>query len=1516
MKKYLHKIWNDYCQPAMRRADNELADSQALITLAKNVSNEYTRRRQQKFTADAELASKFQRLFDNSLVAMSFYDKDGHLINLNDKMRELCAIDIFGDDYFRNTRLFDAPSFQGDLDPQRTDPFCVCQHMYFPEFNIDRYLEVRVQPTFNTKGQLKYYVITSRDITNERQIHLHLQEEAKQLQSVATKVGDYETRLNYLLRSANMYVWWFDLSAMRISFTRSLKKQDFSETFDEFLGSIYDDEHQQTIEHMKQLMQSPQTFSVKHHFKRTPINPNPQWLYINGQPVVDNQGKPTAFFGILRDVTSMMETQQQLLKEQHRAQTSGFMTSAYLANMSHEIRTPLNAIVGFSDLLQFIDEPEERENFLRIIRSNCDILLRLINDILDVSDMGQTLAIEPADVDFAQAFDDICQTLEQRVQGSGVEFLKDNPYESYPTNLDKERIQQVITNFVSNSIKHTKEGHIKLGYRRTPLSKDCGVQGAQLNLPQKDGLFIYCEDTGAGIPKDKQESIFERFVKLNDRVQGTGIGLSICKSIAKRCKGDIGVISEGDGMGSTFWLWIPCRITYSSPRPASSAPKAQSATQPLSKLLLILSLLCMTPSVAKAQKSIAPIAPIQNSDMTQKRTTRIYDEDHPLVYEDAWDLWPYSFLNDTGEPVGYNIDILKLIFKELNIPYRIKLKPTQNALNDLKDGKSDLMCGMDAHFHNEYAQYGKSVIQIFTHSVVHRKDEPVAIKTVDDLATQRVMVHTGSFSHHLMIGRGWGENAIPYDDMQEAVQFVHNHKEAQIVWNTMSLKWLIYKFGYNDLELTPVNIQHGEYKFMANDARLLEQVDSVFSLLNSTGRLQPIQNKWFYPERKDTGIPSWVWYIVIALLVIIVVVLIYYFSYRLYERKMMKSVKRSNDRLSLILNTSKVHIWLFDIAKQMLTNIDSDGGKTTIPLSPNFIQYYLIPEDYERLCDTLSNITKQKIERKTLELHAIRSSDKKEHIFSIEFSVMRRDGSGRPTVIIGSTTDITAARLRQQQQKDTMLRYRHIFNSAMVDTVSYDEHGIIDDLNEKATNGIGGNSQSIIDAHISVQDVLGEPDLSLDDFDYTYLTQICKSPDDNRSLNRILKRDELYYELQLVPVRDDDGRLLGIYGTGRDVTEIAKSYSRLQKNIAELQEATDELQNNIRNIDYIMKNGGVRVVVYSPDTHTLTVYSGNDHVQQRLTQTRLLSLAAEDSMKAALRILNNMDNLTQQPVKAVIKSRLRLAGKPLYLSFSFVPVTDADGNITEYFGMCRDISDIKATEEQLALETKKAQEVETVKNAFLRNMCYEIRTPLNSVVGFAELIEKAPEGDDEKLFIAEIKKNSRTLLNLVNNILFLSRLDAGMIEIKPAPVDLAAIFEGRCQSAWLHCQKPGVEYSADVPYDQLVLDIDLTNLGVVIDQIVSNAAQHTTSGYVRTRFDYNGEDLTVTVQDTGCGIPADQLDKIFERFVTSDSNSSGLGLPICQEVVKLMGGRIRLKSEVGKGTIVWVIIPCTSPSES
>ena len=348
-------------------------------------------------------------------------------------------------------------------------------------------------------------------------------------------------------------------------------------------------------------------------------------------------------------------------------------------------------------------------------------------------------------------------------------------------------------------------------------------------------------------------------------------------------------------------------------------------------------------------------------------STRVFTKDNPLVYEDAWDLWPYAFLNENGEPVGYNIDLLKLIFKELDIPYIIKLKPTNEALNDLKTGQADLMCGMDAHFHDDYAMYSKSVLQLFTHSIVHQKGIKAVIHEVEDLANYRVIVHNGSFSHHLMIRKGWGKNAIPYDDMQEAVQKAHLDANSQIVWNTLSLKWLIHKFQFDNLELSPVDVQHGEYKFMSNNPRLLQRIDSVYTILRSQDRLAYIQNKWFYPERQDTGIPSWVWRLAILLALGAFASLIYYVIYRQREKKMKILLHSNNNRMALILNTSKVRIWIYHVASRTVTPLDEKGNPMPSYPSVDFFRQ-TTPSDFERLSNALASISSQK-EEGTAQLH-------------------------------------------------------------------------------------------------------------------------------------------------------------------------------------------------------------------------------------------------------------------------------------------------------------------------------------------------------------------------------------------------------------------------------------------------------------------------------------------------------------------------------------------------------------------
>ena len=896
----------------------------------------------------------------------------------------------------------------------------------------------------------------------------------------------------------------------------------------------------------------------------------------------------------------------------------------------------------------------------------------------------------------------------------------------------------------------------------------------------------------------------------------------------------------------------------------------------------------------------------------EQNDTIVYNMSRPLIYEDAWDLWPYTFLNESGEPDGYNIDILKLIFKRLDIPFVIKLKPTKDALEDLKNSKSDLMLGMDANFHDDYGNYGSSVVGLFTHSVVHEKGVPPKVKSFKDLEHNRVIVHTGSFSHHLMEDYGWGDNAIGYDDMKEAIRKVSLNPDIEIVWNTMSLKWLIQKYQITNLELSPVDIPHGEYKFMSLNHRLLDQIDSVYSVLRSEDRLIPIQNKWFYPERKDTGIPSWVWKLAAVLAFLAIIAMSYYFFYRYREMKLTKDLRMKNARLSLILSTTNVRFWTYDVSSKTFTLMDEQGNPVHNYSIHDFSQRYYY-DDFLQLTEAINKLVRQEEEHLTVEVRGSNDSqDVKDREFTIELGVFRRHRNGQPSVIIGTRSDITEERRMRRQAQNTMLRYQAIFNSAMVDMVYFDKNGYLYDLNEKAARSFNSTREDIIRAHNNLRDVLDITDQDLANLDYLYLTQIYTNPEKDSRINHSIRRNEkMYYELQLVPVYDKEHHLLGIYGTGRDVTEVANTYNRQQENLRKLAKANSEVTAYIQNINYVMKVGGVRMINYSSKTHMLTIFDEIGHAQYELTQTRTLGLTCENHKYAAQRMLNSMDNHTLIPISTTIQSTIRThEGIPLCLQIHFVPVGNNSGMPMEYFGMCRDVSQIKYTEKELEKETIRAQEVEVVKNAFLRNMSYEIRTPLNTVVGFAELFQMDHSSDDENIFIEEIKDNSRTLLNLINNILFLSRLDAGMIEIKPKSTDMAKSFNACCNASWAHLQVPDVEYRIDNPYEQLTADIDAHHVDIILEQIITNACQHTTKGLVRTRIDYIGDRLILAVEDTGEGVSKDFLPTIFERFATGANTGSGLGLSICYELVQKMGGTININSEPGKGTTVWVSIPC------
>ena len=239
------------------------------------------------------------------------------------------------------------------------------------------------------------------------------------------------------------------------------------------------------------------------------------------------------------DITQLKETEQMLIKAKEKAEEADRLKSAFLANMSHEIRTPLNAIVGFSSMLEEAEDQEEKHQYITIIEDNNKLLLQLISDILDLSKIeAGTFDIIPERVNAKQLCNDLFQAMQMKTSPQVELRLKDNLPELTFTS-DKNRLYQVLLNFVTNALKFTSEGSITIDYK---------IDGNEVKFS--------VQDTGMGVEPEKQEAIFTRFVKLNSFIPGTGLGLPICQSIVTQLGGKIGVESE-PGKGSCFWFTHP-----------------------------------------------------------------------------------------------------------------------------------------------------------------------------------------------------------------------------------------------------------------------------------------------------------------------------------------------------------------------------------------------------------------------------------------------------------------------------------------------------------------------------------------------------------------------------------------------------------------------------------------------------------------------------------------------------------------------------------------------------------------------------------------------------------------------------------------------------------------------------------------------------------------------------------------------------------------------------------------------
>ena len=479
-------------------------------------------------------------IYKNLPVGIELYDKDGQMVDLNKKDMEMFRIsnkeDILGVNIFENPILPEEIK-QKIRDNENADftfryDFSKINKYYQPDSTtgfID--LTTKVTTLYDHNHAPINYLLINVDKTEDTIAYNKIQE----FESFFDLVGDYAkvgyahfdalSRDGYALRSWYMNVGEEEGTPLPeiIGIHSHFHPEDRAVMID-FLDKVIKGES-------SKLSRDVRIRRADGNYTWTRVNV----LVRNYQP----QDNIIEMLCINFDITELKETERMLIGAKEKAEEADRLKSAFLANMSHEIRTPLNAIVGFSSLLEEAEDAEEKHLYATIIEENNKLLLQLISDILDLSKIeAGTFDIIPEQVDAQQLCNELLQAMQVKATEQ-VEILLAPELPELTFTSDKNRLYQVLLNFITNALKFTSKGSIVIDYQ---------INGNEVRFS--------VQDTGMGIEPEKQEAIFTRFVKLNNFIAGTGLGLSICQSIVTQLGGKIGVESK-PGEGSCFWFTHP-----------------------------------------------------------------------------------------------------------------------------------------------------------------------------------------------------------------------------------------------------------------------------------------------------------------------------------------------------------------------------------------------------------------------------------------------------------------------------------------------------------------------------------------------------------------------------------------------------------------------------------------------------------------------------------------------------------------------------------------------------------------------------------------------------------------------------------------------------------------------------------------------------------------------------------------------------------------------------------------------
>lgn len=755
---------------------------------------------------------------------------------------------------------------------------------------------------------------------------------------------------------------------------------------------------------------------------------------------------------------------------------------------------------------------------------------------------------------------------------------------------------------------------------------------------------------------------------------------------------------------------------------------------------------------------------------------------------------PYEFINDKGEPDGFDVDLTRAIMEELNLPYDLQLEDWSTVLHEFEDKKVDLLTGVAK------SEIGGDDIKLSqAHSyidyiLVCRKDN--SIRDKNELFKKKIIVQRYSLFYNKLKEMNYDANLIVVNNMMEGLKMLSEGKgDVAVCPDNMAL-YIIYKDGLTNLNIVDSGWTRWDYCFASTDPHLLEQVDSVILRLKKNGVYDRIHKKWLGEQRVFT-IPAWVYFLLGALLLTALLLFSFVSIYKKRIKKGEMLLRAENEKLNTLLLEKRNHE---KEMREQETRLDlaMDAGNVSAWV-------------YEPLTREIKTLRGNALAGKGLsweENLAILHPD--DHEMQIELFKLLLNG--------------------EKDKADTVFRY----------------------MSE----------------------------------DGTYH----------------------HYESRMI-VKKEEGKVVAILGSQKDITK------DVYKNKI--------LKNTVEKLRFAIQTAGMAMWEFDSNTQMFTAY--NDPIAD-YKDGALLPISTYDSylheegtdweqLERAKQIMKNGED---ESFNYIVKMKTQHDSDWQYCTIRGVPMEkDKIGRVIKYLGVRLNITEQINYQKFLEQEREDARQADKLKSAFLANMSHEIRTPLNAIVGFSELLQTTEDPETRKEFMGIISNNNELLLRLIGDILDLSKIESGMLELKPEVFDLTATYKETYTALKQRCTNPEVEFLGYSPYKICKVKLDRNRLVQVGTNFITNAIKHTNKGHILMGYEYVDGGIKLFVEDTGCGIPEEKQDKLFQRFAKLDdfTQGTGLGLAICKAIIDAQGGKIGVESEPGKGSTFWAWFPCGAEIE-